>query len=318
MRLAFSTAIDPTWDLSAVTTKAQALGYDGVEVFLPNAPGTGDPAAGTPLSERDLVRLGFERAGVAVAGVAASLYYSGDAARDAATADAVRRLIDLAARVRAPHVRILDAAVPPGVEPGAAGLRYLDWVVPLADHAARGGVALLVQNALAHRTARRVWAVIDQADHPALGVAWDPLAAASAGESYAVSIPTLNSRIRHVLLRDAAVGRDAVGGAPSAAVSASAAPSNATDRPVGALARLGDGDLHVRAMLDRLRGIGFDGWASVSYPPPSAALGSADELLAHAAAQVKAWLAPPAKAPAAGAKATAVRKSAPAVSAAPA
>jgi sugar phosphate isomerase/epimerase len=308
MRFAFSTAIDPSWDLSAVTATAQSLGYDGVEVYLPAADREGDPAAGSPLAERDIVRLAFERAGVAVAGVATSLHYAGDAARDAATADAVRRVIDLAGRVRAGRVRMLDAVARPGTDRGLAGLRYADWLVPLADHAAAAGVTLLVQSALSHRTAGRMWRLIEQADHPALAVAWDPLAAALAGETAAVAVPTLNSRIGHVLIRDGTlVAADGDGRQPSARgpAGAVAAPSNATARPWASFARVGDGELGVRDLLNRLSGIGFDGWASVSYPPPLATgLGSAEDLLRHALDRMKGWLVAPKPA---GRSATAAR-----------
>ena len=114
MKLAFSTSIDPSWNLSAITSAAKELGYAGIEVQLSN-PTSEDPAAGSPLQERELVRLAFEQAGVRLAGIAAPLHFTGDKRRDLQTSDAVRRMIELAHRLKCPFIRILDLALPPAM-----------------------------------------------------------------------------------------------------------------------------------------------------------------------------------------------------------
>jgi sugar phosphate isomerase/epimerase len=299
MLFAFNTAVLPALDLPALTARATALGYAAVEVHLPHA-AAGDPAAGTILTERDLVKLAFEQAGLTLAGLSTHLHLDDDAAAPAidATADAMRRAIDLAARLRCPHVRVLDAAVRPGRAPAEAAIRLADRLVPVADHAAGAGVTLLVQNALAFRTAGSLWRVIEQAGHPALGVAWDPLSAEAAGEPPAVSVPTLNSRIRHVLLRDATLDgggqgvRQGSGGGPTAPA-----------RRVAALRRVGEGDLDLRTLVTRLRGVGFNGPVVVSYPPElPPAVGPVDELLAHALEQMRKWSPAPTTKPTPGSK----------------
>lgn len=268
MRFALSTAIHPAWDLPAVATVARSLGYAGVDVVLPAAAG-GDPAAGSAVAERELVRLAFGQAGAELAGLSAALPFVADAGRDAAAADAVRRVVDLAARLKCGRVRIPGAAVRAGSDRDAALVRLADWLAPLADHAGRAGVELLVQNATAFRTARDLWRLAEQLRHPWLGVAWDPLASALAGEAAGVAVPTLGTRIRHVLLRDATVAGTGVG------------------RRVEAFRRLGEGDLSPAKLLDRLAGIGYGGWVVVHYPP-GAGLGAPEEVLAAALGWFKA------------------------------
>ncbi|MDB5298055.1 MAG: xylose isomerase [Phycisphaerales bacterium] len=280
MLFAFNTAVAPALSLPVATASARDLGYDGLEVHLPNVAGD-DPAAGTVLSERDFVKLVFERDGVRLVGLSVPAWFdaggdAGAAGRNAATADALRRAIDLAGRLRCPFVRVLVAAVPPGSALAEAAVRVADWLVPLADHAAGAGTTLLVRNALAFRMAGPLWRVIDQADHPALGVAWDPLAAAVAGEEPGLSVPTLNSRIRLVVLRDARLAGPAGG------------------RRVESLCRPGEGDLPLKTLAARLRGVGFDGPVVVAYPAdlPSD-VGPHEALLQAATSQFRHWKPPP-------------------------
>jgi sugar phosphate isomerase/epimerase len=268
MQLAYCTSIDPSWDLAKITSTARDLGYAGVEVLLPQ-PTAADPAIGSPLQERELVKLGFEQAGVKLAGIATSLHFVGEKHRDLETSDAVRRVIELASRVKSPHVRVLDIAMPPRMSRADGIMRLADRLAPLAELASDAGTCLLVQNALSFRLASDLWAVIEQAEHPALGIAWDPLAAALAGEPANLAVQVLNSRLQHVILRDAAIS------------------GSRENRKLEGLRPLGDGSLGLHKLLDRLRGVGFSGWASVSYPPPKEL--PAQELLQSAATAFVSW-----------------------------
>lgn len=277
MILSLNTAQLPSTGLAALPSLAATLGYAGVEVHLPSAAST-DPAINSIVADRELVALAFEQAGVALSGLSAAVAFVDDK-RDE-TPDAVRRVIDLAARLRCPRVRVLDVRIAPGTSPADAILRFADKLLPLADHAADAGVTLMIQNALTLRSATAMWRLLEQADHPALACAWDPLASAAIGEDPMVAIPTLNRRIGQVLLRDATL----------------ADATNAKSHKVIALARLGLGELDLRRSIDRLRGIGFTGPAVVAYPPELPPdVGPAEELLAHAVAQWKAWTPAPPK-----------------------
>ena len=267
------------------------MGFAAVEVHLPNAVAA-DPAAGSIVAERELVTLAFEQAGVRLAGLSAHMSFVDG--RDDGTPAAVRRMIDLAARLRCPRVRVLDMAVLPGDSHAAAALRLADKLVPLADYAADAGVLLLIQNAITFRTAAAMWRVLEQVNHPALACAWDPLASLASGEDPMVAIPVLNSRIQQVLLRDATLS------------DAGTTRWRRSSRQVVSLRRLGDGELDLRRAVDRLRGIGFGGPVVVTYPPELPPdVGPAEDLLKHAAQTWTAWMPAPAKPVKAGGKAVA-------------
>ncbi|MBV8780889.1 MAG: hypothetical protein JO353_05770 [Phycisphaerae bacterium] len=103
-----------------------------------------------------------------------------------------------------------------------------DWLVPLVDEAAEVGVTLAVVNGSAIRTAAMMWHLLERVAHPALACCWDVEAAARWGEEPGVSVPTLGSRIISVR--------------------------------VGSL-----GD-RTHKFINRLRGIGFDGWMTITNP----------------------------------------------------
>jgi sugar phosphate isomerase/epimerase len=269
VNFAFSTAIEPAWDLPAVTAIAKELGFGGIEVQLPRA-AEPDPAAGSPLQDRDLVRLAFEQAGVQLVAIATSLYFTGENRGDLATSDAVNRVIELAARVKCTRVTVLDIAVPPRMPRFDGMMRLADRLTPLAELAGDAGICLLVQNALSFRSAADIWRVIEQASHPALAVAWDPLASALAGDPATLPVQVLNSRIRHVVLRDASL------------------LGSGNDRRLESLRPLGGGALMLAKVLERLRGIGYADWMSLTYPGNSG-LGEAREVLRGAAEQFQKW-----------------------------
>lgn len=282
MNLAFNTALTPGWSLVDVPARAASLGFDAVEVHLPRPTGD-DPAAGSILADRDLVKLVFEQAKVRLAGLSASLQFRGRGHDDAAPA--VRRVLDLAKRLDCPLVRVLDTAVQPGHNHATAALELAERLIPLADHAGDAGVTLLIHNALTFRTAPDMWRLIEQVNHPALAVAWDPLASAVAGEDPMVAVPVLNSRIQQVLLRDATLS-NAFGASDGLTA------ARQVERQVVALRRIGDGELDLRRTIDRLRGIGFAGPLVVSYPPVLAeGVGPPEDLLSHAIETLTKWTA---------------------------
>ncbi|QOV91842.1 sugar phosphate isomerase/epimerase family protein [Humisphaera borealis] len=292
MQLTFNTAIAPQWDLTRVPSMARAMGYAAVEVHLPNA-AEADPAAGSIVADRDLVGLVFAQAEVQLAGLAAGIRFC-DSAHDPAP-DAIRRMIELARRLRCPRLRVLDAEAQPGRSRTDAVLRLADKLLPLADRAADAGVQLLIQNAITCRTASSMWRLLEQVGHPALACAWDPLASVAAGEDPMVPIPVLNSRIQLVVLRDATLSSHAR--AKGVDERSSWRQANAerwprTSRDVVSLCRPGDGELDLRRSIDRLSGIGFAGPVVVSYPPElPPEVGPAEALLGQAAETWKAWTA---------------------------
>jgi sugar phosphate isomerase/epimerase len=270
MLLAFTSSMLPGVDVGGVARAAASLGYGGVEAFLPSA-AEADPTAGSILTDLESATAALGEAKVSLVGLATTLRFSTDLLADQSSP--VKRVIELARELDCPRIRMLDAAAPANIAPGDLAQRLADWLLPLADFASTAGVSLLVQNALAFRTAGPLWAMLERADHPALGIAWDALSAALAGETPGVSVPTLNSRIQLAILRDAKINAEP-----------SHRPALAGFKPVG------QGDAHLPRLVTRLRGVGFVGPAVVDYPQAAlSALDGGEAVLKQAAAQWQAW-----------------------------
>ncbi|HLL89107.1 MAG TPA: TIM barrel protein [Tepidisphaeraceae bacterium] len=274
--LAFSTIACPAWDWAAVAARAKAVGYDGVELAaVPDDPAT--------------VRRLFTEAGVTIACVPGP---GGAPARGSWT-DEVRRAIDTAAGLGCGLVRVRHVGTARGRSGSDAALALGDQLSAVADDAAAAHVTLLLQNTPSLGTARALWGVLDRVGHPRVAACWDALAAAGAGESPAVAVPTLNSRIQHVHVADATLG----GGGAAAPV------------PIG------QGQVPIETLIRRLQGIGYGGYVTLAWDPAAwaAPAGEAEAVLAHAVTALRAWTEPPRPAlpkrksdaaPSAGAKAS--------------
>jgi len=109
---------------------------------------------------------------------------------------------------------------------GAAVERFVKFAGAAADLAQEEGVSLLVENRGRLRLGHELWVAMESLNHRAIACAWDYVSAMELGESPFVSVPTLNSRIRSVIIHASRVD---------------------SDRQV------------IASLLHRLRGIGFAG-----------------------------------------------------------
>jgi len=241
MRFAFSTVSCPKWDFETIVARAKEYGYDGVEVrgFLNEAILTGsNPFLTDPRKVRDL----FADNGLDICCLSSSIAMTQNRKRDAAAAKDLRQFIDTAQALSCPLVKVFDTQVRPGQDRPAAGVALGTWLLPLADYAAERGVMIVVENALSFRAAKEMWLILDRLSHPSIACCWDVFNAATIGESPWFSVPTLNSRIQYVQVKDAKLGT------------------------LGAsYTKLGEGDVPVQKFLTRLRGIGYKGWVSMEW-----------------------------------------------------
>jgi sugar phosphate isomerase/epimerase len=219
------------------------------------------------LAEPEAAARTSNDAGLAVCCLSSDIAFTQDKPSDAKSSETIRGLILAASRLRCPAVRVLAAQVQPKQSRGSVASMWADWLRPSADLAADHGVSLLVENSLSFPVARELWSLLETMVHPAIAISWNLLNALSAGEQPAVSVPTLGSRI---------------------------ALARATDQRLtdGAATpcQLGEGDVAVRKLVTRLRGIGYRGWISVGWDgqirQPQATF---DAMAADAVAKLKDW-----------------------------
>lgn len=185
--------------------KAVELGYDGVEI----RDGDAIPA------------------GVKIACISTDIVTTGHTRADRLAAVEVRRCIDEAGAIGCDLIKILDTSAKG--DRAASATRMGRWLTPLGDYAAEHGVGIVVENRLTFRRAGDLWLMLETTNHPAVAAAWDFRTALAAGESFAVSIPALNTRIEYVTVHW---------------------PDN-------------DERSTLERFFHRLQGVGFHGWAAV-------------------------------------------------------
>lgn len=267
IKLAFSTVACPDWTLEKVVEQAKAMGYDAVELRT-LGPGGGqlasDPALTDPLKAAEL----FKSVGVEAACLSTSIaLHDTDQtkARDAHW-QAVQA-IETAARIGCRAVRLFGYEVEAGQDRRQVIQRIAERARPLADKAGELGVELLFENAGGLSVAKDWWWLLEVLGHPMAGLCWNVANAAAAGESPAVSVPTLNSRIRIVKVKDTVIGAGS-GFVP-----------------------LGEGTVGIAQCVRRLLGQGFGGTISVEWDRlwlPS--LAPAEEYLPDAHQRLKGWI----------------------------
>lgn len=241
MKFAFSTVGCPTWDFETIVARAREYQYDGVEIrgFLNESVLT---AANPFLIDAKKLRATFNDAGIDICCLASSIAMTQKSRRDRALADDLRTFIDTAEAVGCGIVKVFDTQVRPGQTRAMAGVALGDWLLPLGDYAAERGVMIVVENALSFRASKEMWGILDRLSHPSIACAWDVFNAALIGETPAISVPTLNSRIQYVQVKDAMIG------------------------PLGAThCELGEGNVQVRGLISRLRGIGYEGYVTFEW-----------------------------------------------------
>jgi sugar phosphate isomerase/epimerase len=248
IRIALASLAVPPWDAATLAGRAREWGYDGVELAYPLA---GDP---------DAVRAAIEQGGVAVACLATRISMPRRGRDRPGAVEQLRGAVDLAGRLGCGVVKMLDTVIHPGQTAGGTAADMAQWLLPVADHAAARGVTLAVENALYFRRAKDLWMLLEAIGHPAVGAAWDLGSGVAAGESPAVSVPTLNLRIQY---------------------------ARVADRKSGTASALGEGEVPVEEFVRRLKGIGYGGYVTVGY-----GAGVAEEVLAGAAARWRGWIKP--------------------------
>ena len=213
MKFALTNSAVDQKDLPALAERCRALGFDGIDC---------DYSPASPTEVRQI----FTDAAIQISSIAAAAQFTQDSRIDLQAANALRAALDTAGHLGCHLVKIPDAAPVKRQSIMDTISAMADWLKPLADAAADRGISILVENGSTLATARPLWMLMERVDHPAVGICWNVDSTLAAGERLAVTVPTLNSRIRYVRISN----RD------------------------------------VSETITRLRGIGYGGWVSFTGP----------------------------------------------------
>jgi sugar phosphate isomerase/epimerase len=252
MKVSFQTAACNGLDFPAAAALASRLGFDGVELHASADPSITSATNALLTSTEKIGRI-FAESNVAIASL------------NIVSADSeLANRINLAAELNCSAVRFQCGDLVARSQ--KVSTRAVDWVRQCADRAAAKHITLLIENRPITGSAIAMWHLLDRINHPAVACCWSTFSAYLADDSPAVAVPTLNSRIRCVLLADAAT------------------------QPSGMPLKrdLGTGDVPARKTLDRLRGIGFQQQLIIS-PPITASIDALEQSLQKSLDALRQW-----------------------------
>jgi sugar phosphate isomerase/epimerase len=276
MKLAFSTNAYLNFTFPDAVARLAAIGYRGVEVMadVPHA----WPAYLLPEQKR-AIRDALTRHDLAISNVNAFMMHAVDDPRQKywhpswiepdrhyrqIRIDHTRRALTLARELGSPCI-----TTEPGgpVEPGgswSAGLKlFVEMIKPVAEHAEKEGVRLLVEPepGLLIESSEQFEEFMRHIESPAVGLNFDVGHLYCVGEDPAAALVRLAKYVRHIHLEDIAATR----------VHAHLIP--------------GEGAIDFASTLRAVRQIGYNGWVTVElYPyitdPDTAARTARDRVLA--------------------------------------
>lgn len=196
----------PETDAAGCLEIAHRLGLDGVELIvaddypaaLPSGASPAEAAAVAAVADGLGLRVG------ALCSYARDLDAESAAARRA-TADALRRAVDLGVAVGARHVRVLAGHDRPPADRLTAVRHAAATLRDAAGHADQAGVSLNVENHMdtLATSAAATRALVDAAAAPSVGILYDQAnLAIMAAEPAAVAVDVQRELIRHVHVKN--------------------------------------------------------------------------------------------------------------------
>lgn len=213
--VAFSTVACPDWTLDLVAARAAAWGYTGVELrtfgFGPT-PLACDPCLTSPAKIRGI----FNDVGVSIVSLGTSIRFDApiqppivgrvlvDQERPVRQA---KRLIDLAAQLECPAVRVFAFEAQTSERPEAAMGRITERLWKVIDHADRTGVRLAIENGGSYPRARDIRAFVESSPSALLGVSYSSAVAHAAGDDPAAEVPGLAPSLLLLRVKDLDHGR---------------------------------------------------------------------------------------------------------------
>ena len=274
MRLAFSTNAYMKYPFEEAATRIASFGYDGLELMadVPHA-----WPAGLLAGPKKAIREAMESNGLAFSNVNAFMmnaindhrqpywypsFIEPDEDYRRVRIDHTRRALSLCAELGAPHI-----TTEPGgpIAPGQTRKQAIDLFVevlkPLAEHAEKVGVGLLIEPepGLLIETTDEYLEVADRVNAPSIGLNFDVGHAFCMSEDLPKQIAKMAKHTRHYHLEDIA-------------------PTRVHHHMIPGL-----GAIDFREVLDAIRKTGYDGWLTVELYPsvddPDGAAKKAREVL---------------------------------------
>jgi sugar phosphate isomerase/epimerase len=192
MKFALNAAGGWSGDFAAIARLAADAGFDAVELGA-SVHDTFPSCGNVFLSDPNPIREKMKSAGVSIAALCGYVGLPGPTVFDSRFAEEIEQLIRTTRQLECGQLRLADFQFRPG-------RNMIDWFTRLGDLAEALGVTILVTNGAGFGNAVGLWTLLERIDHPAIAACWDVGQALRDGESPERSVPTLNQKIRHLLV----------------------------------------------------------------------------------------------------------------------
>lgn len=210
MKLAYSTLACPRWTVEEAVTAAVADGYEAIEWRLADGELIG-PETGSAVRRR--LREVPAVHGIEVACLDTSCrVVQGSAQERAEQIEAGQRMIDMAAEIGAPFVRLFGGPLPDGVTRADILAPTAEVLRTLGEYGAAHHVTALIETHDAWSQSADVLALLHAVASPTVKVLWDIHHTYRSGEAPAQSVAGLGSAIGYVHVKDGRPRADAPGG----------------------------------------------------------------------------------------------------------
>ena len=249
MKISFSTLASPSWGMHTVIQQAHTLGFDGIELrFIENS----DHLWELPMFHGAGLRETCDRlasAGLVIPCVDTSCFFHfPEAIQRRQSMELGRAMIELAAALDAPGIRIFGDRVQPGADRASTAAWIADGFHRLAEFARPAGVEVWLESHGDFACASEIMGVLRSAGCANTGVVWDPLNAYSeVAEEPDEGWRQLGENVRHVHIKDA--------------VRPNGAPPTKPWEPV----LVGTGDFPALALVGLLRERGYQRFISLEW-----------------------------------------------------
>lgn len=243
MKLAFSSLACPQWTIEEAVAAAARYGYAAIEWRLADGQ-TIEPDV--PASVRTRLREAPAALGVEVACLDTSCRVVQISPQErAAVLDAGRRMIDLAADIAAPCLRVFGGALPAETTRAHIFAPTVELLHALGTYGAACGITVALETHDAWTSSEDVLALMEAVDLPSVRVLWDAHHTYRAGETPAFTLERLGHLLAFVHLKDSR--------------SASGRPGE------WSYCLLNKGSMPLREICALLKRTGYDGYLSLEW-----------------------------------------------------
>ena len=205
MKISFSTLACPSWKLDTVLEVARNEKFDGVELrFIENDDQLWSRAEFTGSGLRETKRKLNEFELEIPCLDTSCFFHDPEQATRQAAIEQGKHMIELAARLGAPGIRVFGDSIQPGATREMTRRWVADSIAELNREAKDLGVEVWLESHGDFASAQETMEILQLAGNSNLGVVWDPVNAfAQGGEEPEAGMKILGNRIRHVHVKDA-------------------------------------------------------------------------------------------------------------------